>query len=136
MLAGNSFPKKGKQVPQHAHPGSAPRPPISTTTPDASDDTDSGSEEELIHLADSAVSAKPFQTVRIQGTYRGGADTFLRLQRWEAGNWLAFPLPTMTDQSGQFTTYVQIGQPGQYQLRALDPDSGVTSKPFVLVIKR
>jgi non-ribosomal peptide synthetase-like protein len=119
VLAGNSFPKKGKQVPQHAHSGLAT----------------SGSEDEPIQLADSAVSAKPYQTVRIQGTYRGGADTFLRLQRWEAGNWLAFPLPTMTDLSGQFTTYVQLGQPGRYQLRALDPDSGVTSKPFLLVIK-
>jgi non-ribosomal peptide synthetase-like protein len=136
VLAGKSFPKKGKRVPQHAHSASAPWPQISTTAPDASDNTDSGSEEQLIHLVDSAVSAKPFQTVRIHGTYPGGAGTFLRLQRWEAGNWLAFPLPTMTDQSGQFTTYVQIGQPGQYQLRALDPDSGVTSKPFVLVIKR
>ena len=101
----------------------------------ASDNTHSDSEDEPIQLADSTVYAKPFRTVRIQGRYRGGADTFLRLQRWEAGNWQAFPLPTMTDLSGQFTTYVQLGQPGQYQLRALDPDSGVTSKPVLLVIK-
>ena len=87
-------------------------------------------------MEDSAVSAKPFQTVRIQGTYRGGADTFLRVQRWEAGKWLAFPLPTKTDQSGQFTAYAELGQPGRYQLRVLDPDSGVTSKPFVLVIEK
>ena len=88
-----------------------------------------------IQLEDPAGSAKPFQTVRIQGTYRGGADTFLRVQRWEAGKWLAFPLPTKTDQSGQFTAYVELGEPGRYRLRVLDPDSGVTSKPSVLVIK-
>jgi hypothetical protein len=59
----------------------------------------------------------------------------LRVQRWEGGRWLAFPLPTRTDQSGQFTTYVEFGQPGRYRLRVLEPNSGVTSKPFVLVIK-
>ena len=90
---------------------------------------------ETIQLEDLADSARPFEAVRIQGTYRGGADTFLRVQRWEGGKWLDFPLPTKTDQSGQFTTYVELGQPGRYRLRVLDPDSGVTSKPFVLVIK-
>ena len=58
------------------------RPPTSTTTPDAGDNTGSGSaEQETIQLEDPAASAKPFQTVQIQGTYRGGADTSLRVQR-------------------------------------------------------
>jgi hypothetical protein len=86
-------------------------------------------------LEDLAHSARPFQPVRIQGTYHGGADTFLRVQRWEEGKWLAFPVPTKTDQSGRFTTYVEFGQPGRYRLRVLDPNSGVTSKTFVLMIK-
>jgi hypothetical protein len=100
-------------------------------------DPRSGSPEErqIIELEHLATSARPFQTVRIQGMYHGGADTFLRVQRWEGGKWLDFPLPTKTDQSGQFTAYVELGQPGRYQLRVLDPNSGVTSKPFVLVIK-
>jgi uncharacterized protein YjbI with pentapeptide repeats len=88
-----------------------------------------------VQLEDLPDSARPFQTVRIQGTYHGGAHTMLRVQRWEEGKWLAFPLPTKTDQSGQFTTHVEFGQPGRYQLRVLDPESGVTSKPFVLVIE-
>jgi hypothetical protein len=79
-------------------------------------------------------SAMPFQTVRIQGAYHGGANAFMRVQRWEGGKWLEFPLPMKTDQSGQFTAYVEPGQPGRYRLRVVDPDSGVTSKPFVLVI--
>jgi hypothetical protein len=57
------------------------------------------------------------------------------VQLWESGQWLAFPLLTKTDQSGQFTAYVEFGEPGRYRLRMLDPDSGVTSKPSVLVIK-
>jgi hypothetical protein len=100
-----------------------------------SDPRNGSAEEKTIRLDDLANSARPFQTVRIQGTYHGGANTFLRVQRWEKGKWLAFPIPTKTDQSGQFTTYVELGQPGRYRLRVLDPNSGVTSKPFVLVIK-
>src|SRR5687767_4081393 len=116
---------------QNASPGGA----SSSAGPSPATEPKSGSEEKTIQLEDSADSARPFETVRIQGTYHGGADTFLRVQRWEGGQWLAFPLPTKTDQSGQFSTYVELGQPGRYRLRVLDPDSGVTSKPFVVVIK-
>jgi hypothetical protein len=97
--------------------------------------TDTGGEEPTIQLEVLADSARPFQAVRIEGRYRGGADTFLRVQRWEGGKWLAFPIPTKTDQSGRFTTHVEFDQPGRYQLRVLDPNSGVTSKLFLLVIK-
>jgi len=90
---------------------------------------------ETVQVEDVPDSARPFETVRIQGTYRGGADTFLRVQRWEGGEWLAFPIPTKTDQSGQFTAHVEFGQPGRYQLRVLDPGSGLASKTFVVVIE-
>ena len=97
--------------------------------------TGSGREEPTIQLEDLADSAKPFEAVSIQGTYRGGAGTFLRVQRWQGGQWLDFPLPTKIDQAGQFITQAEFGQPGRYRLRVLDPDSGVTSKPFVVVVK-
>jgi hypothetical protein len=100
----------------------------------ASDPRSGSAEGETIQLEAPPESARPFQAIRIQGTYHGGAETFLRVQRWEGGKWLDFPLPTKTDQSGQFTAYVELGQPGRYRLRVLDPDSGVTSTPFVLVI--
>ena len=104
----------------------------STMTPGANAGSASAA---AIQLKDPVGSAKPFQTVPIQGTYRGGADTFLRVQRWEAGRWLAFPLATKTDRSGQFTAYVELGRPGHYRLRVLDPDSDVASEPFVLAVK-
>jgi hypothetical protein len=91
--------------------------------------------EETIQLADLTDSARPFEAVRIQGTYRAGAETFLRVQRWERGMWLDFPLPTKTDQRGQFTAYVELGRPGHYWLRVVDPRSAVTSKQFELVIE-
>ena len=78
---------------------------------------------------------KPFQATRIRGRYAGGANTFLRVQRWEDGGWRAFPVPTKTDQSGKFTAHVELGRPGRYRLRVLDPDSGVKSKPVTLEIK-
>ncbi len=107
----------------------------STRTPVVSDNPSSRSaEERTIQLEDLALSARPFQAVRIHGTYHGVAETFLRVERWEAGKWLAFPLPAKTDQSGQFTTYVEFAQPGRYRLRVLDTNTGVTSKIFVLVI--
>jgi hypothetical protein len=100
-----------------------------------SEPRDSWAPGETIQLADVAASARPFETVRIQGTYSGRADTFLRVQRWERGMWLDFPLPTKTDRSGHFTAYIELGRPGGYWLRVVDPDSAVGSKPFVLVIR-
>ena len=115
-----------------ADPSQAP----STTTTSAGDNTGSGPEaKEAIQLSDPPNSAKPFQTIPIRGIYRGAVDTLLRVELWERGTWQAFPLPTRTDRAGRFTAYVELGRPGQYRLRVLDPDSGVTSKPFVLVIK-
>jgi serine/threonine protein kinase len=113
-----------------------PMPPTSSTRPGASDNTGSGSAKQAtIQVENSAGSARPFQTVRIQGMYRGGADASLRVQREEGGKWLDFPLPAKTDQSGQFTAYVEFGGPGRYRLRVLDPDSDLTSKTSELVIK-
>jgi serine acetyltransferase len=110
--------------------------PVSKSRGERSDEsTDRVRGESIIQLEDLSDSASPFGAVRIQGTYRGRAGTFLRVQRWEGGRWLDFPLPTKTDQSGRFITQVEFGQPGRYRLRVLDPDSGVTSIPFVVMIK-
>jgi hypothetical protein len=125
------------RTPSSADPSRASTtvPPTSTTTRGTGDSSGSGSAEEAISVERPAGPARPFQTVGIQGTYRGGAHTFLRVERWERHRWMAFPLSTKTDQSGQFTAYVELGQPGLYWLRVRDPDSAVKSKPFVLVIR-
>ena len=110
-------------------------PTLRTPTSEPSDEsTDTGGEASSIQLEDVAASARPFQTVRIEGAYRGGADTFLQVQREEGDKWVDFPLPTRTDESGQFITYVEFGQAGRYRLRLRDPDSGVTSTALVLVV--
>jgi hypothetical protein len=99
----------------------------------SNESTGTGREEPTIQLEDLPILpglSKPFESkVRTAGE----GDTFLRVQRREGGKWLDFPLPTKTDRSGQFTAFIELGQPG-YRPRVLDPDSGVASKPFVLVI--
>ena len=106
-----------------------------STSEPSNQSTNSGGGESTIQLEDLTDSARPFEAVRIQGTYRGGEGNFLLVQRWEGGKWLDFPLPTKIDQSGLFITQAEFGRPGRYRLRVLDPDSGVASKPFVVVIK-
>jgi hypothetical protein len=93
-----------------------------------------GRQESTIQLQDLPDRARPFEAVRIQGTYPDAGDTFLRVQRLEGGKWLDFPQPTKPDSSGQFTAFIELDQPGRYRLRVFDPDSGVASKTFVLVI--
>jgi preprotein translocase subunit SecG len=117
---------------QNAPPGGI----LPSAGPSSASDPRNGSpEERTIQLEDVADSAGPFQAVRIQGTYHGGAERLLRVQRWEGGKWLGFPVPMKTDQSGYFATHVEFGKPGRYSVRVWDADSGTTSKPFVLVIK-
>jgi hypothetical protein len=109
---------------------------MSNPTSEPSDEsTGIGGEESPIQLEDVPESGKPSQTIRIQGRFRDRPHTFLRVQHREGNRWLDFPLTTMTDRSGKFTAYVELGGPGRYQLRVLDSDSLVTSKNFVVVIK-
>jgi hypothetical protein len=112
---------------------SAPGGRSSSANPRASEP--GSAQQKAVQVANLPRSAEPFQPVRLQGTYRGGADTFVRVQLWQAGKWVNFPLATKTDQSGRFTAYVEPGPPGRYLLRVVDADSGATSQPFVLVIK-
>ena len=121
--------------PAPARVGTQSATPGGLSPPGASGGTGSAAAESSIQLEDLSASARPFEAVRIQGTYRGGVGTFVRVQRWEGGKWLDFPLPTKTDQSGQFITQAEFGRPGRYWLRVVDPDSGVASKPFVVVIE-
>lgn len=110
--------------------------PTTTTTLGAGDGDGSESAKVVdIQVETPAAPAKPFQTVPIRGTYHGGPETFVRVQRWERARWRPFPLEARTDRSGQFTAYVELGEPGLYWLRVLDPGSRVRSKPFLLVIK-
>jgi len=108
---------------------------VSKPTSEPSDQsTDNAGEASTIQLEPLAKPVRPNQTVPIQGRFRGGEDSLLRVQYLEGGKWLDFPLTTKTDKSGKFTAFVELPRPGRYWLRVLDSDSLVTSEPFVLVI--
>jgi len=109
-------------------------PTVRSPTSEPSDESTDTGGEPTIQLEDVAGSARAYKPVRIEGVYRGGADTFVRVQRWEEGSWVFFRLPTRTDPSGRFTAYVGLGT-GRHRLRMVDPRSGVMSEPFVLVVK-
>jgi hypothetical protein len=79
--------------------------------------------------------AKRFDSVPITGTTRGGSESLLQVQRKEGERWVSFPVPTVTERSGDFTAHVELDKPGRYLLRILDPRSGARSEPFPLLIK-
>jgi hypothetical protein len=135
-VASSAEPSGLSSSPRPSRDAAATSPPTSTTAGGRDTDTADPVDAEAIRLEESAHSAKPFETVRISGTYRGGAETFVRVQRWENGAWQAFPVPAKTDASGKFTAYVELSQPRRYRLRVLDPQSGVRSEPVLLVVRR
>jgi phospholipase C len=126
----------GAAAPQASAPASDPAPEMPAETADEDGGDASPGPAPTIELQTTADSAEPFETVRIQGRFPAGANTYLRVERREGGRWLAFPLPTRTDRSGRFTAHVELGQPGRYQLRVVEPESKVRSDTFVLVIER
>jgi hypothetical protein len=91
-------------------------------------------EEGSLQLESSSYSGQPFETVPIQGTYAGAEPgTTLRVQRQQDGSWVSFPLRAVTDEDGNFSTYVELG-PGTYRLRVADVEKDVVSDEFVLRI--
>ncbi len=86
-----------------------------------------------IQLMSVSYSAKPFQTVPLEGRYVGpNGRTTLRVQRQHRNKWVSFPLPTVTDRSGNFNAYVELGEPGTYRLRVADLQAEVVSEVIVL----
>ena len=77
---------------------------------------------------------RPFETIHIEGRYRGvhGARE-LRVQLRHANGWTQFPLPVVTKPSGRFRAYVELGQ-GQHRLRIVDPDRGETSRVLTVLL--
>jgi len=109
--------------------------PRATTTPVSDASLGSDPSVGAIQITGSDAGAEPFETVPVRGTYRGGGHRFLQVQWRVNGSWRAFPVPAKTDASGEFTAYVELGRPNTYRLRVRDPQSGVTSEAFTLLIK-
>jgi hypothetical protein len=79
--------------------------------------------------------AKPFQTVQIAGQYQGvQGPTELRVQLRKPRGWTQFPLPAVTDPSGKFRAFVELGKPGQYRLRIVDAKRDRASGVLTLLV--
>ena len=77
---------------------------------------------------------RAYETVHIPGTYQGiDAATRLRVQLRRPHGWSQFPLPVITQPSGDFQAYVELGR-GQYRLRLVDPATGTTSRVLTLLV--
>jgi hypothetical protein len=89
----------------------------------------------VIRVKRAEFAAGPFETVRMAGTYVGTrAGTILRVQQRQGGDWVDFPLPTTTDNSGDFTAYVELGSPGEHRIRIVDPSTHIVSESVTVVI--
>ena len=77
---------------------------------------------------------RPHETIAIPGTYHGvTAAATLRIQLRVPGGWEDFPLPVVTQETGSFQAYVELGR-GEYRLRLVDPATGTTSKDLTLLL--
>jgi hypothetical protein len=94
----------------------------------------SGVPRRVIKVEHRLLFAEPFEGIGVKGRYVGVPHTVLKLQYRKADRWQDFPLTVRTDKSGRFRGRVELGEPGTHTLRVLDPESGVTSKRFVLEV--
>jgi hypothetical protein len=87
-----------------------------------------------IQTTSSFYFGRPFETIHIEGRYRGvHGGTELRVQLRQGNRWTQFPLPVVTQRSGKFRAYVELGE-GQYRLRIVDPDRGRASRVLTLLL--
>ena len=92
-------------------------------------------EDLAISTSSSTYFGRPFKTISIEGRYPGvGRPTRLRVELRQGDGWSPFPLPAMTSPSGAFTAYVEMGGPGRYRLRIVDPQRNATSAVLELVV--
>ena len=96
--------------------------------------TATAASEPRIDTSDLFYFGEPFETIQIPGTYVGvDGPARLRLQMRRAAGWTWFPLPVVTQPSGEFRAYVELGA-GQYRLRLVDPETGVRSQVLTLLV--
>jgi hypothetical protein len=115
-------------------PDAEPLPSAPTPQATGSDGSPTAEVAAIEIYGDRAIKAQPFETVRIQGTYHGGAEAFLRVDVREGAKWVPYPFRPKTDHLGRFITHIELGEPGPHWLRVVDPRTELTSEPFVLVI--
>ena len=91
-----------------------------------------------IVLRRSSLVARPFAVVSVRGEWRHPRPDGRRKVHVEAlrrGTWSPFPLPAVTDPSGRFTAFVNLGAPGRYRLRVVGAPGGPVSDSFSVTVR-
>ena len=108
--------------------------PASSAPSSASPSTASPAPAPRIETAERVFFGRPHETIAIPGTYHGvTAAATLRIQLRVPGGWKDFPLPVVTQETGSFHAYVELGR-GEYRVRLVDPATGTTSKHLTLLL--
>ena len=108
--------------------------PASPTPSPTSPATASPASAVRIETTERVFFGRPHETIAIPGTYYGvTAAATLRIQLRVPGGWEDFPLPVVTQETGTFQAFVELGR-GEYRLRFVDPATGTTSKDLTLLL--
>lgn len=86
-----------------------------------------------IALSVSPPSVGAMQRINLTGTYRGGDNARLEVQRQEAGAWTNFGVDA-TVTAGTFQTYVMSGRTGENTFRVFDPVERKASNVVLVTI--
>jgi hypothetical protein len=111
--------------------GSASGSPSPSATPSSSASAPSGP---TIETTSEVYFGRPYETIPIPGQYHGvQRATELRVQVRLPEGWQSFPLSAVTNASGHFRAYVELGA-GEYRLRLVDPATGISSRILRLLL--
>lgn len=115
-------------------PSTATSPPTSTPPTERDASTSPAASASRIETTSLTYFGRPFETIQIQGRYRGApGPTRLRLQIQQPSGWAQYPLPAVTQPSGEFRAFVELGQPGKYRLRIVNPNRDASEVLTLLV---
>jgi hypothetical protein len=112
------------------------RAPAVGATPDAPSSRQS-SGSAVLEVSAGATRVAPMTAVPLSGHVDGvPSGTRLHVQlRDPGGHWVSFPLRPVVDDSGRFSTYVELGERGVHEIRVLELESGLTSGTVVIRVR-
>ena len=122
---------------------SSPRPgPDAGATSSPADpgaDTDPPRREVRVGLTRYRYTGRPHETVTLSGVLHGAPPAARlrverRVERRDSARWQPFPVPVTTGVGGRFQAYAELGSPGTYRLRVVEPASGAVSPAVTLLI--
>jgi hypothetical protein len=123
------LPKPEKTTPSDATSSPTLNPATQPTAPQQT----TQSPETGIQLSAAQTQVGQMERIDLSGTYPAGEGAVLQVQRATGNTWVDFPV-TVTVSGGQFSTYVQTGQPGPNRFRVIDTDTQTASNEVTITV--